>query len=121
MGGGGMVVIQGFHLSGPFRGPLLPTAFFLHRSLHRPSGKWPSREPGCSWALGGGGSDPAHSLEGQQPNLPDGSLSKEEESGLSGQAAWRAWLLLSSEVEHVFLGTARGKWWGAGAQAEFLP
>lgn len=24
--------------------------------------------------------------------MPDGRLSKEEESGLSGQAAWRAWL-----------------------------
>lgn len=34
--------------------------------------------------------------------MPDGRLSKEEESGLSGQAAWRAWLFPRNEIH--FLG-----------------
>lgn len=45
-----------------------------------------------------------HSLEGQQPSLPDGRLSKGEESGLSGQAAQRASILLRSGIRFLDYG-----------------
>lgn len=117
-GGGEMVVIQGFHLSGPFRGPLLPTAFFLHRSTdlqgnglpgsQAAPGLWVVEEviPHTAWRVSSQaclmGASPRRKSLGSQVRLPG-------EPGFS------------SEVEHVFLGTARGRWWGAGAQAGFLP
>lgn len=96
-------MIQELHLLGPSEGSSFPPPSFLTKSLLLTFRErdFQGAELVLGSGLGDGGSDPAHSLEGQQPSLPDGRLSKAEESGLSGQAARRASVLLRSGIRFL--------------------